>query len=87
MSKKINPYINMTLEEVEHAEANFYYLQVADETAEFQGRFTFSKQRAEYLFWELMNSMRHMIKEGEKEDKMIAHAALLNFRIHPLRIH
>lgn len=82
-----NPYINMTVEEVAHAESTFYYLQVGDETVEFQGKQTFSKQRSEYLFWELMNSLRHMVDHGEQSDQQTAILGLLHFHVHPLRIH
>lgn len=83
-----NPYVNkLTLKQIEEAEANHYYIQIGEETVEYQGRQTFSKQRAEYLFDELMESLFHMVKHGTAEDRRIAKAGLLYFHIHKLRIH
>lgn len=84
---KNNPYINMTLEEVADAESKFFYIQVGDEVVEYDGRLTFSKKRAENLFYELRNSLSHMIKEGDSEEQTTALDGLKNFHIHPLRIH
>lgn len=88
MPKKRNPYINkMSEDQVAKAEATFFYLQVGEETAEYHGKQTFTKDKAEYLFWELMDSMRQMVEEGNAEDQRIARYGLLNFRVHALRIH
>lgn len=77
----------LTLEEIAFAEANHYYIQVGEDTVEYQGRQTFSKDRAEYLFFELLESMKHMAKKGNKQEKQTAIFGLLNFRICPVRLH
>lgn len=85
--KKKNPYINVTLEEVAHAEAKFFYIQVGGEIVEYNGRLTFSKEKADYLFYELQNNLVHMVSKGTDEERNTALTGLKNFRVHPLRIH
>lgn len=88
MAKQKNPYINnMKLEDIAHVEANHWYIQVGEETVEFNGRHTFTKERAEYLFYELLASMIDMSKNGNAQDRKIAKTGMCNFRMHALRIH
>lgn len=82
-----NPYINMTLAEVTDAESRFYYIQVGGDTAEFNGRQTFTKDKTEYLFAELLENLRDMYAAGNDEERLAALLGLHNFHMRPLRIH
>lgn len=82
-----NPYINkMSLDQIADAEANYYYIQVGEEIAEYGGKTTFKKDKAHWLFNELLESMLAMVEEGNTEDRSIARYGLLHFRVIPLRI-
>jgi len=77
----------MTPEEVAYAESRFSYLQIGQETVSLNGKFTFTNDKAEYLFWEYLESLRHMSKFGTDDDKRTAYEGLVNFRLHKLRLH
>lgn len=85
---KKNPYINkMSLDQIADAEANYYYIQVGEEIAEYGNKTTFKKDKAHWLFTELLENMLAMVEEGNTEDRSIARYGLLHFRVIPLRIH
>lgn len=82
-----NPYLAFTLDEVENAESNHWYVQVDGEVAFTEGRYTHSKDTAERIFWSLLDSLVHMKENGDPEEMEDAHKCLLNLRLHKLRIH
>ena len=74
MSRRIkNPYVNLTLSQVKDAEERYFYLQVGDEIPIYNNKHTFSKDMAEELFYELMESLRHMKDNGNQRDRVDAH--------------
>jgi len=81
-------YAGHTIEEVMAIEALHYYIQIGDEILESEtGKLSFSKERTEALFAQVMESLRHMKKHGNAEERADAEKCLANFRIWPLRIH
>lgn len=81
-------YAGYTAEEVMAIEAAHYYIQIGDEMLESEtGKLSFTKDRAEQLFDQVLESLKHMRKFGTPEEKEDARKCLLNFRIWPLRIH
>lgn len=81
-------YNGHTIEEVMAVEALHYYIQIGDEMLESEtGKLSFSKDRAEELFSQAWEGLMHMKKFGTAQEKEEARICLLNFRIHPLRIH
>ena len=81
-------YGGYTAEEVVAIEAMHYYIQIGDEMLESEtGKLSFGKGRAEQLFSQVFEGLRHMKKFGTQEEKADAEHCLLNFRIWPLRIH
>jgi hypothetical protein len=85
--RKNNPYVNLSLEQVKRAESLFYYVQIGNETPPFNGKFTYSKEVAESIFWQMRDSLEAMKKEGSRKEKRDAKYCLRNFRVIPLRIH
>lgn len=82
-----NPFVSMTVDQVTDAESRLFFIQVGEEVVEYNGKQTFVKQKAEYLYEELFNSLGHMYENGSDEESYSALLGLLNFRIIPLRIH
>jgi hypothetical protein len=81
-------YADYTMAEVMAIEAQYYYIQIGDEMLESEsGKMSFSKDRAEALFEQVLESLRHMKKYGNEEQKADAEKCLNNFKIWPLRIH
>jgi len=87
--KKEIMYNGFTIEEVMAVEAMFYYIQIGDEMLENEkGKLSFTKDAAEDLFSQIMESLKHMKKFGNPEERAEAHECLSTcVRIHPLRIH
>lgn len=83
-----SPYKQHSVEDVVKAETGNYYIQIGDGLFESeQGKFSFSKDKAEAFFQQIMDGLIEMIKTGSQEDKKEAMFCLMNFHILPLRFH
>lgn len=90
-SKKVpekSPYKDHTIEDVLAIEAGNYYIQIGDSLFESEtGKIAFSKDRAENFYFQVLEGLKDMKKNGSQEDRDEAERCLLNFRIIPLRFH
>lgn len=86
---KNNPYVNgMSLEQIALAEAKYYYIQVGLEVpVGHSGKYTFTKNAAESIFWQMRESLYLMLDEGDEKEQKDSQLCLNNLRIHKLRIH
>lgn len=91
MSSKKNRksvYGQHSLEDVLHAEAGNYYIQIGDNMFESEtGKLAFNKDRAEAFYEQILSGLIHMKKSGNQEDREEAILCMLNLRIVPLRFH
>lgn len=91
MSKKKqekSPYGEHSVEDVNSAEAGFYYIQLgADIFVSEEGKMAFDKERTDYFFSTIWDGLNDMKENGSAEEKFDAEQCFLMFRIFPLRIH
>lgn len=91
MSKKKsekNPYGQHSVEDVNAAEAGFYYIQLGGDIFQSEeGKMAFDKERVDFYFSEIWNGLEDMKENGTAEEKSDASQCLLNLKIFPLRIH
>lgn len=88
MNKQKSPYVNRTIEEVNRLELNRFYIQLGSEVylAE-SGNVSFTKDKSEEIFFDILEDLYDMKKNGTKIQKVDASACLHYFKIHPLRFH
>jgi hypothetical protein len=86
MSKKKQPFIGFTEEEIFRAEANSYVILIGNDFYSKDGDFAFSKQQAEKYYDILMENILRTLDEGTEKQRIAAMKCLARLQILPLRV-
>lgn len=85
--KEKSPYVDLSIEEVQKAEAGAFVIQLGTEFYDYKGRYTFSRESVEKLYDDLYAGLHEMLHDNNKRNKSDILSTILNFRILPLRFH
>jgi hypothetical protein len=82
------PYIGYSEKELKYLEENFYFIQLGGDFIAVDGTHSFPQKEAGKLYWDALDDLVKMAKEG-LDEKEVAYALNLigSLRIQPVRVH
>lgn len=85
--KKSNgPFVNGTQENIALMETNTFVIQVGSDVYMYNNLIVFQKDHAEKLYFDVLNGLQLMAKEGSPKERRAALKSLYSVRIIPFKV-
>lgn len=85
MSK--SPFVKYTPEQIVEAESNSYMILLGSDLFSYNGKYTFTKDKAEHYMEQIEGGLLEMLETGNEEEKEEAIMCLFLLKILPFRLH
>lgn len=87
MKRKKKVFGKYSQEQIDVAEASQHVILLGSDFFSYEGRYTFSREKAEFYFNQVSDGLLEILETGSKSEKEEAIFCLCFLRIMPFRLH